>query len=81
MSKLLPILILAMTFFYAHQRQEAGQTICGTCRLVRCKRSIRDNGKAEQLNGLFVLMFPPEEWGVPCTCLSSWGILWGADSS
>lgn len=42
MSKLLPILRLAVTFFCAHQRQEAGQMICGIFRLVRCKRSIKE---------------------------------------
>lgn len=42
MRKLLSILRLAMTFFYAHQRQEAGQMICGTCRLLRCKGSIKE---------------------------------------
>lgn len=41
-SKLLPILRLAVTFFCAHQRQEAGQMICGICRLVKCKRSIKE---------------------------------------
>lgn len=65
MSKLLPLQRLAMKAFCVHQKQEAHQGIRGAYTLseVLKEHQRKDSDRAEKLNGVFVLMFPPEEPG------------------